>query len=327
LSLPLVTSLLSACFLFQPATPPGPTPEEIAAQQAALEQERLRQIEQARTDFIANADAAKLAFEAERTVEKLDAYMVALRDYERLPQESREGIDFNAHLEVVLAGTTAMLEPLTAEWAKKKSRTPELKAQLKWIYGHRMQVSSFREAQANEYLPEGTTMLALGSLNPDWKVGMDSENWDYALLGAVQQGGGRELVHELCRAALDQVIADDKKDTTRQHYIMQSCMYDNGRTSPSNWERISSAGPRPSKPASRPRHSSRLTGPCTPRSRPRWLASRPSATPSVRASGKSSTAGKPKWTPRSPRPKRVVDRAPAGRAPAPAEVGAQGRSR
>ncbi len=238
LALTLITPLLSACFLFQPATPAPtePTPEEIAAQEAALEQERQRQIEQARTDFIANADAAKQAFEAERTLPNLGAYMGVLRRYEQLPEQSREGIDFNAHLEAVMVGTTAMLEPLTAEWAKKKNRTPDLEAQLKGVYGHRMKVLEIRQAQASEYLPEGATMLALGSLTDDWKIGMDSEGWDLALLFTVQQAGGRPVVHELCRTALDQAIADDKKDVARQHYIMQTCLYDSGNLSPSNWE-------------------------------------------------------------------------------------------
>src|SRR5262245_57631792 len=105
---PFVPLLLSGCFLFGPPAPAGPTPEEIAAAEAAREQERQQQIEAARTDFVARADAAKLAFETDPNGTTLNQYFETLQTYQQLPEESRVGIDFDPYLEVIMTGTTKM---------------------------------------------------------------------------------------------------------------------------------------------------------------------------------------------------------------------------
>jgi hypothetical protein len=227
--LALAMSLTSAC-ASQPE-PTGPTPEEVAAKEAAAEDERQREIEQARTEFTTVVDAAKSAFEAEPTLDKLGSYVQALKSYEGLSAEVREGIDLNPHFDAITATTTAMLEPLLAEWPKKKSRTPELRNEIKSIYGVRIWVLAWKQAPASEYVAEGSTMLAMGPLGEDWAIGSGARDPDTTLVSALAGAEARPTFLELCKSALDQAIADDKKDVTRHHYVMETCISSEG-----NWE-------------------------------------------------------------------------------------------
>jgi uncharacterized membrane protein YgcG len=226
LGLAFVAPLLSGCFLFQPATPPGPTPEQIAAEEAAREQERQRKIEAERTDFVARVDAAKLAFDTTPSVATLDEYYRTVLTYNRLSEEARVGIDFDAYIEVIMTSTATMLEPLVASWAQKKERTIELRKKLKNLYSFRVDVLNLRKAPVEQYVPDGTTMLSLGPIVEDWKITEigNTYQFDDDMLEAIEELGGRPAVHTICKAALDQAIAEDKKDVTRQHYIMDACV-------------------------------------------------------------------------------------------------------
>lgn len=227
--LTFVSLLLVGCS--STVTPSGPTPEELAAEEAAREETRRQQIEIFRDDFIGRADAAKAEVEADPTPKKLSAYLKVLEGYKGLPTEVREEIDFDAYCDDLMAQSSAMLEPLQATWKNKKSRTLELKTQIKDIYAVRMGLLRLRDAEPSEYLSDGTQMFALGSDEPGWDIGANVLLMDLKLLMAVEPAG-RSAVHEVCKAALDLAIAEDKKDLARQHYIMQVCTYNGGR----EWE-------------------------------------------------------------------------------------------
>jgi hypothetical protein len=229
--LALGLSLTSACP--SQSEPTGPTPEEVAAKEAAdaaAEEERKREIEQARVEFNTIVDAAKAALEAEPTLEKLTSYVQNLSGYERLEAEVAEGVDLNPHFDAITATTTAMLESRLAEWSKKKSRTPELAYEIKSIYGIRIWILAWKQASPSEYVAEGSAMLAMGPL-AEWKIGDGPKDPDTTLVTTLAGAETRSTFLELCKSALDQAIADDKKDTTRHHYVMETCVPSEG-----NWE-------------------------------------------------------------------------------------------
>jgi hypothetical protein len=229
-ALALALPLTSACPSASQPEPTGPTPDEVAAKKAAAEEERKRELEQARVEFTSVVDGAKAAFEAEPTVEKLTSYVHNLSGYERLDAEVREGIDVDPHLDAITTTTTAMLESRLAEWSKKKSRTPEMAYEIKTIYGFRIWVLAWKEASPSEYVAEGSTMLAMGPL-VEWTIGDGAKDPDTTLVAALAGADARPTFLELCKSALDQAIADDKKDVTRHHYVMETCVPSEG-----NWE-------------------------------------------------------------------------------------------
>jgi hypothetical protein len=74
-------------------------------------------------------------------------------------------------------------------------------------------------------------LLALGTPSADWTIGGAVWVTDAFLIEQVETKGGREATQQMCRAALDLIIADDKRDKPRQYYVMQVCL-----STRSDWE-------------------------------------------------------------------------------------------
>jgi len=226
LELMIVAPLLtSACDKTEPPTTNADDEaKREARQKAAAEEARLAAIEQERSSFVAQADEAKAGLEAEPSLDSLARYSSAIKGYAGLSEEAREGLEIDAYVEVMWAGAGQdFIDNLVIDWANKKARTSDLKAALKSSLWARVELMQLRGSPVGEALDDGATSLSYGGVEDGWKVGGPIWATDSALIKLVQAGAGGETAQTMCRAALDKVIASDKRDTARQHYVMQAC--------------------------------------------------------------------------------------------------------
>lgn len=203
---------------------PDDSAEREAAAQAAAEQARQQEIEQERAKFVAQVDEAKAAFETDRDLDSLNRYNVALKNYASLSEEARTGVALDPYVEVMQSGAgQEFLDQLLGEWSNKKARTRDLKETLKLVHGVRVELVQLRGGNAQEAVDDGVALLSYGGVADGWKVGGPIWITDSSVIALVQAGSGREAAQDMCRAALDAVMTSDKKDTARQHYVMQAC--------------------------------------------------------------------------------------------------------
>lgn len=79
-----------------------------------------------------------------------------------------------------------------------------------------------------DFKPDGIAALAVGFPDDDWRIGDGPWVTDLAFLDLVEEKQGRKAMHQACRTALDRVLADDRRDRTRQNYVLEACVLDYG---------------------------------------------------------------------------------------------------
>ena len=216
--------VLGACDAPQPTVNPE---EQAAADQARRAEEQRLAVEQERSDYQAKVAAAKVALEAEPTVANLRAFDHAVLEFGDLSVEARAELDYTTvYREVTLEGLgKQILDQVRAEWSDKKNRTTELGWDLKQVAVFRLNARATCKIAPSEWTEDVAQMLATGPTHdPTWAIGRPVHDVDVAFLELVFDYGGTQAdVRTSCRAGLDMVIAEDKKDKLRQSYVLQTC--------------------------------------------------------------------------------------------------------
>ena len=225
LALALALPSVTACDFFTTQTqPPGPSAEELRAQEQAEEQAREQAIQAEIDDYHQRCAAAALVFESNKTYQGYHDYAAVERTVSDLSEAARTRIDLKAEFEVITVGPgKELLDAAVADWAKPKLRTLELRKQLKDFYSARFLIFTTSESTPGDWASEANHLLALGSSSDEWAIGRTVGRVDLETLQSVRRMEGTEGVHRVCRAALDLAIADDKRAMDPQHYVMQIC--------------------------------------------------------------------------------------------------------
>jgi hypothetical protein len=221
----LLVSSLFACDLgLSTNTPESPQESE--------QQQRNREIvERERSKYLKELEEARGEFEADASAENYKSYVNAVLKIGGRPPPMTEGIDIAAHEERLLSGSgKALLDRLQADYAKKKQRPAELREGLKMVHAYRFQLL-YRRRPDVDFKDDGIAALAIGYPDDDWRIGDGTWVTDVDFLDALADKRGRPAVHQACRAALDRVVADDRRDKTRQSYVLEACALDDG-----DWE-------------------------------------------------------------------------------------------
>lgn len=217
LRLALAVAPLLACIPLFSSTPP-------ASPQPTAQDRRQEAIEYERKTYLDKLEAAKQAFEAEPNADTFARYSQAVAKRNALSPAARDGVDVGAHEEALTRAGPELQARLEGEYADKKARTPELVEALKTVYAERIDLARRRGGSGEDLRAEGIASLALGYPDGEWAVGDGVWVTDLSLVDDLEAAQGRRAVHELCRAALDRVIADDRGDKTRQHYVLEVCV-------------------------------------------------------------------------------------------------------
>lgn len=189
-------------------------------------------VEQARAAYLKKVEDARRDFEADKSVDSFGKYCDVVKQFGSEPARVREGVDVGPHEEQLLNGSgRQFLDRLQADYAKKKQRTPELVEALKKVHTYRAELVLRRRPDSDSFKEDGIASLALGYHDAQWQIGDGPWVTDLSVLEELEKRGGRKAVHQLCRAALDRVLADDRRDKARQYYVFESCVLDYG-----DWE-------------------------------------------------------------------------------------------
>lgn len=218
----LVALPLLACDLVSTNPPDGP-------QRSEEEQGREEKLQRHRVEFQQRLDERKRDFEVKRDVSTFERYCQVVELYGSRAAEIRAGIDITPHEEVLLNGAgKQFVDALLADYATKKQRTPELRKQLKAVYASRIKLLRSRRPDSDAYKEDGIASLAVGYPEGEWEIGNGPWATDLSFLKDLEKKHGRKAVHALCRAALDRVLADDRRDKARQHYVLETCALEYG---------------------------------------------------------------------------------------------------